>query len=228
MLDLTPPRRRLWVELTLVGVGVLIIALMLPVWWSFASVYPHAAAAMTAANAPVPTMSTAPSTTAPSPKVTVHVPTPSYAAPTRFTGIGTREPELPPDQAAWSIVPTDTESAPDTTAGARRESRATAGTSSGSADSNRESADDRSAPAPGPIVESAALRCTVHGTNVTATLKIRSRRRVPVEVRAADKTIRVSSVGYKTVKATAKVAQPENATCSAVVAGRRIGPFTAS
>ncbi len=223
MLNLTPPRRRLWVELTLVGVGVVIIALMLPVWWSFASVYPRAAAA----TAPVSTTIAAPSTTAPAPKATVHVPTPSYVAPTRFTGIGTREPELPPDQAAWSIVPTDTESAPDPTAGARRESRA-AGASSGAADSNRESADDRSAPAPGPIVENAALKCTVNGTNVTATLRIRSSRRVPVEVRAADETTRVSSVGYKTVKATAKIGQPESATCSAVVAGRRIGPLTAS
>lgn len=181
------------------GIGVLAIAMLVGSWWAITSTGPSFAKAGTPAAA----MTVAPQRVA-APTTSFVVPTPSWSAPTSVPPPGPRAPLLPPELAVQQ-VPSSPAAPPAPPA----------------------PPPPSSAPPQQAQVSGVTLACESRGRGVRATLRLISTGPVPVSVTAGPQTQSAVVTGRAQLSASAADVNPRTTTCSAVVAGREIGPIPA-
>ncbi len=196
--DFKVPDHGLNVALVIGGIGAAAIALLVVAGWALSASGPSFTKALPTAAAPGPTAAVM---IAARPSTSFIVPTPTFVTPSVLP-TGPRDPLLPPEIAAPEF-PTATRPAPPVPP-----------------------PPPKTTPPPA-AVSGVAFRCDAGRRGAKATVSLVSTGPVVVTVTAAGESRTQTVSGRASVSVVVDAPNPRTVTCSAVVAGKQLGPIPA-
>ena len=202
--DFKVPDHGLNVALVIGGIGAAAIALLVVAGWALSASGPSFTKALPTAAAPGPTAAVM---IAARPSTSFIVPTPTFVTPSVLP-TGPRDPLLPPEIAAPEF-PTAARPAPPTPQNPPVTPPPTKATP------------------PPAAVSGVALRCDAGRHGAKATVSLVSTGPVVVTVTAAGESRTQTVSGRASVSVVVDAPNPRTVTCSAVVAGKQLGPIPA-